>query len=173
MSELREIPNRRGYFLDIHGNFYSAWVNKGRHGLVLGDKPKKLYGSVGKNGYVLVSFGRRKREYLHRLMLEVFVGPCPIGKVACHRNDIRQDNRLENLYWGTPTQNIHDRRKNSHLNEGEHHGMSKLTDEQVKYIISMKGKKTQAKLAQELGVHPNTVFYIQKGYAWKHIRKQG
>lgn len=50
----------------------------------------------------------RKRHYPYRLMLEAFVGPCPAGKEACHRNDDPSDNRLENLYWGTRSENMVD-----------------------------------------------------------------
>ena len=45
---------------------------------------------------------------IHSLVLESFVGPRPEGAVVCHWNDIPSDNRLENLRWGTPTDNLND-----------------------------------------------------------------
>jgi hypothetical protein len=57
---------------------------------------------------------------VHRLVLESFVGPCPDGMEALHANDIRDDNRLENLRWGTRTENLHDMVRN-----GNHHGAKK------------------------------------------------
>lgn len=50
--------------------------------------------------------------YVHILILEAFVGPCPEGMQACHRNDIGDDNRLSNLRWDTPSQNAFDRVRN-------------------------------------------------------------
>jgi hypothetical protein len=49
--------------------------------------------------------------YVHRLVLEAFVGPCPPGMEACHNNGIRDDNRLENLRWDTRVNNHADKHK--------------------------------------------------------------
>lgn len=48
------------------------------------------------------------RVYIHRLVLEAFIGPCPDGYECCHRNDDPTDNRLVNLYWGTRRDNMLD-----------------------------------------------------------------
>lgn len=53
--------------------------------------------------------GTRKMCRVHRLVLEAFVGPCPPGQQCRHLNDISDDNRLENLCWGTPTENARDK----------------------------------------------------------------
>lgn len=45
---------------------------------------------------------------VHRLMLEAFVGLCPPGMEALHWNDIPDDNRLDNLRWGTSSENSFD-----------------------------------------------------------------
>ena len=47
----------------------------------------------------------RCHEYVHRLVLETFVGPRPDGMEARHLNGDCQDNRVENLIWGTPLEN--------------------------------------------------------------------
>lgn len=49
---------------------------------------------------------------VHRLVLDAFIGPCPAGMEGCHRNDVKTDNQLQNLYWGTPSENGHDRVRN-------------------------------------------------------------
>ena len=50
---------------------------------------------------------------VHRLVLLAFVGEPPPGRpYACHRNDVGSDNRLENLYWGSPQQNSLDSVRN-------------------------------------------------------------
>lgn len=46
--------------------------------------------------------------YVHRLVLEAFVGPCPPGMEACHWNDVPDDNRLSNLRWATKSENRFD-----------------------------------------------------------------
>lgn len=48
-------------------------------------------------------FGRRK--YVHRLVAEAFIGPCPERHECCHRDGNPQNNRADNLRWGTRSEN--------------------------------------------------------------------
>jgi len=73
--------------------------------------------SVAPNGagYPRVNLHRnRKREekLVHWLVLEAFVGPCPAGEEGLHGNDIKTDNRLSNLRWGTRSDNVKDAIRN-------------------------------------------------------------
>lgn len=53
--------------------------------------------------------GKAKQVTVHTLVLETFVGPRPApGMHGCHRDDDRDNNRLTNLYWGTPSENAKD-----------------------------------------------------------------
>lgn len=58
----------------------------------------------------------RRLVFTYRLVLEAFVGPCPPGKQGLHKNDVKTDNRLENLRWGTPSDNAYDRYRNGFVN---------------------------------------------------------
>lgn len=49
----------------------------------------------------------RKYHKVHRLVLEAFVGPGD-GLQCRHLNGVPGDNRLENLAWGTASENIED-----------------------------------------------------------------
>lgn len=66
-------------------------------------------GTHPRTGHKLVllsmSLGVKRMSYVHRLVLESFVGPCPVGMEACHLNDESSDNRLENLRWDTRSAN--------------------------------------------------------------------
>ena len=56
------------------------------------------------NGYlhvVLCIDNRRIGAYAHRLVCEAFHGPAPEGYEVRHLNGVRDDNRAENLRWGT------------------------------------------------------------------------
>ena len=44
--------------------------------------------------------------------MQAFVGPAPDGMVICHYNDIKTDNRLENLRYDTQYANGQDRIRN-------------------------------------------------------------
>ena len=43
--------------------------------------------------------GVQRMAYVHRLMLEAFVGPAPAGTQVAHLNGDPSDNRLNNLQW--------------------------------------------------------------------------
>lgn len=66
--------------------------------------------------------GKRSQRKVHHLVLEAFVGPRPDGLECRHLNDDHTDNRLENLRWGTSSENKHDLVRN-----GRHHLASKPT----------------------------------------------
>lgn len=44
--------------------------------------------------------------YVHRIIYETFVGPIPDGYEIDHINTVKTDNRLENLRWVTPKENM-------------------------------------------------------------------
>jgi hypothetical protein len=61
------------------------------------------------DGYWRVKIGGKLR-FVHVLVLESFVEPRPDGMQACHNNGKPEDNRLENLRWDTPSNNVADRK---------------------------------------------------------------
>lgn len=67
------------------------------------------------SGHYTVDIGGRSR-WVHHLVLEAFVGPRPSGQQCRHSNDIGTDNRLENLAWGTSSENAMDM-----VDNGNHH----------------------------------------------------
>lgn len=52
--------------------------------------------------------GSVKHRSIHSLVLEAFVGPRPVGKFGLHGDDNPSNNRLDNLRWGTPSENNQD-----------------------------------------------------------------
>ena len=74
---------------------------------------KILRPGVGTTGYRATRLvgpdGRRRLYKVHRLVLEAFVGPCPEGQEARHLDGDRLNNALENLAWGTRSENAQDR----------------------------------------------------------------
>lgn len=79
-------------------------------------KPGKV-----KSGHVLVVLGKSaSSRFIHRLVLEAFVGVRPDGMVCCHNNGDPADNRLENLRWDTWSSNSRDA-----VAHGVHHEIKK------------------------------------------------
>jgi hypothetical protein len=74
---------------------------------------KKLLGTMLRPGrmpagHLSVSLGRFNSQCVHKLVLLAFVGPAPEGCECLHDNGVPADNRLENLRWGTRSDNIRD-----------------------------------------------------------------
>lgn len=72
-------------------------------------KVKILKPIPSNRGYLFVELcnnGERKRFYVHRLVVTVFIGPIAPGLQINHLNEDKSDNRLENLEVVTPKQNV-------------------------------------------------------------------
>lgn len=74
---------------------------------------RKLYNNpvTGYPQVPLLDNGKRTLHAVHRLVLEAFVGPADVGKVACHNDGDRSNNHVYNLRWDTQSANMYDRRK--------------------------------------------------------------
>lgn len=125
-----------------------------------------------RNGYVHVALclrNTRKWRSVHHLVLESFVGPRPSGGQCRHLNGITNDNRLSNLLWGTQEENSADKRRHGTALFGERSPTAKLTADDVRYIFSKRGSISVGVLAEQYGVHKDTIWRIWRGAAWSHL----
>jgi hypothetical protein len=60
------------------------------------------------SGHLSVALGKGNSQCVHKLVLIAFVGPAPEGYECRHLNGDPADNRLENLCWGSRSENIQD-----------------------------------------------------------------
>lgn len=125
----------------------------------------------GGPGYRTVNIGGGSK-YVHRLVLEAFVGPCPEGMEACHGPDKTRSNcRLDNLRWDTPQANQLDRVKDGTSNRGERCAAAKLTESKACEILS--SNEPGCELARRYGVAQQTICNIRKGRRWAHLKPAG
>ena len=75
--------------------------------------------------------GKVSQKRIAVIVLEAFVSARPKGYLACHRNDIKYDNALGNLYWGTHKDNIEDAIRNGGFDVEGHTKV--LSDYRLKY----------------------------------------
>jgi HNH endonuclease/NUMOD4 motif len=167
------IPDYIGrYSISDMGNVLS--MNWNRTGLVC-----LLQQNNNPNGYPTVGLSNGSREThkthpVHRLIMLSFVGPRPKGLYINHKNGIKEDNRLSNLEYCTPSQNAqHAYDTGLQLpTSGEKNGQSKLTDI---LVVEIKNKIAagieQKLLANEYGVSRATICMIATGKRWSHLSK--
>lgn len=101
------IPFAPGYSIDTEGTVYA---HRGERLVALRPNAHKdtRYPRV-----VLTIDGCKKRVRVHRIMADVFLGPAPSPEHNVrHLNDCKTDNRLDNLAWGTASENLVDAIRN-------------------------------------------------------------
>ena len=102
-------------------------------------------------GYRRVNLPGRIHASLAVLLLEAFVGPRPPGMLARHLNDIHDDNRLENLAWGTDADNKQDAIRNGRTGKGKKRG-PRPPEVRLKISEAHKGKKLSAEHRYKIGI---------------------
>ena len=69
-------------------------------------KPKLLKPWQLPSGHLHVNLGGKRREYVHRLVALAFLDAPAEKPIVNHKNGRPTDNRVENLEWVTPGENI-------------------------------------------------------------------
>ena len=127
-------------------------------------------------GYYQVSLRKDSiwvHVYIHRLVLETYLGQCPDGMECRHLNGNPPDNRLENLTWGTHKENAHDSvllRTHVGFRSGERSNRHVLTDAKVKVIRYLRSvaKSSLEDLAWQFDVTPTTISNVCRGKYWNY-----
>lgn len=173
----RQVPGFEGYYeVSDLGDVRSLgrWVaspNGGtrfHEGRVL--RPGKL-----RNGYRNVVFrvaGEAKTLYVHRLVALAFLGLCPHDMQVNHINGERNDNRVCNLEYVTPKQNVRHSVETTRHRDAVGNPLwrqSTLTPETVRRMRALRAHNgmTYKALARRYGVSCATVRDITRGWTWK------
>lgn len=61
---------------------------------------------------------KRQQYYTSELVLSAFVGPRPAGFHACHKDDVRLDDHINVLRWGTVQENIDEKTMRRRRDDG-------------------------------------------------------
>ncbi len=128
------------------------------------------------NGYPSIQLWANNKyttNRIHTLVLATFVGPKP-SKMECrHLDGNPTNNRLNNLKWGTRSENQKDAVKHGTKfqpdNRGCKNGNAKLTDTQVRQIKRLLLYKTHEQISQQFKVARKTIYDIDKNKTWRHI----
>ena len=119
---------------------------------------------------ILCQDGVRTSRTIHVLVLTAFVGSRPCGYVSRHLNDVKTDNRLKNLRWGSTKENRADAKRNNRYPVGIQNASANLTDEEVREIrLRLRQGEHQTKLAAVFGVNQTTISRIHRRVTWMHI----
>ena len=167
-----QIPNYEGWY-DI-SDFGRVKRVKASMGAVVG---RILKQQINQHGYYMSHLSKKNEDRLlatHRLVILAFVGPCPDGKQVNHIDGDKTNNRVDNLEYVTPSENIrHAYRMGLASNQGERSSGNKLIEDNVHEIrrLLLKGYTRRA-IAPLFNVSHQTITDISTGKSWFYLKEE-
>lgn len=116
----RPVAGYPNYEVSSHGQVRSRPRERTRGGVLKPQRNSRGYWHVA-----LCRDGETRRVRVHLLVAEAFHGPRPPGQMARHFDDDQDNNRADNLVWGTRSENTLDAVKNSRSSETGHNNARK------------------------------------------------
>ena len=114
--------------------------------------------------------GKARGLFVHRLVIEAFLGPFSPGEESNHKNGMHADNRLVNLEKVTHPENVrHAIITGLMQSQGEHNPQAKLSEDDVRTIRRLAETVTVQELALRFLITPRAVRLILRRRTWRHI----
>lgn len=164
----REVPDTDGFYEVSSTGSVRTWrkPGPGAHRL---EVPRLLTAKLNVDGYPEYHLRRRANRWFvkaHVLVMLAFEGPRPPGAIIRHLNDVKTDNRVQNLTYGTPGENTADC-----VSSGRHPSVDggpsrRLTSSEYRKVEQATGY--QYVIAKEFGISQSHVSRI-KNREVKHV----
>lgn len=143
-----------------------------------GTKVNRLKGRLLKpsrkhSGHLFVALGKANYHFVHRLVLTSFDRPPNEGEECRHLDGDPNNNRLDNLRWGTRSENIADRKRLGEENpsKGEGHYRATMSEKDVRLIRQLRQQGLSfGKIAKEIGVSRGAVAKVLSGHTWGWLK---
>lgn len=172
IEQWRDIPGYPGYKVSSLGqvmSFRAIGCRARNENVANGRLMKPRVNRCGHFRVGLCRDGVPHDMFVHVAVLLAFVGPCPDGMESCHENDIKSDNSLDNLSWGTQKKNRADADRNGRSKIGEGHANAKITETDVREIRRLAETQSQQSIADRFGICQTVVGRIVRRVDWKHV----
>jgi hypothetical protein len=165
----KAIPGYAGYEASNFGNIRS-YRSVSRKSPIR-QTPKLLKLRNGKNNRPIITLridkGIWKTIQVDRAVTLCFLGAKPDHKEICHNDGNPWNNHVDNLRYDTHINNMADKVDHGTNNDGENHGLAKLTEVQIQEIRSRyRAGEFQRQLATEFDITQTCVSRIILGKSW-------
>ncbi len=176
--EYRLVKGFPGYRVGTDGSVWTRHQVGCRGGI--GNEWRRLQPWTSAAGYKMVALKDPKdsragslcfrKKYIHRLLLEAFVGPRPPGMQCCHWDGNPANNDLTNLRWDTTRGNSADGIRLGRSTRGSRHPGAKLTEADIPEIRKLRRSGVSPfKIAAQFGVCYGTIRHVVIGKYWSHV----
>lgn len=127
--------------------------------------------SLHTSGYGRFKLKSYRTANANRVSLVIHTGQEPAGKLALHTCDNPKCCNPHHLYWGTHTENMHDKSRRGRWRgsdqSGANNGAAKLSEEQVALIVQrFRQGWNNKQIANDLPVTHSMVSKIRLGHMW-------
>jgi hypothetical protein len=147
--------------------------NLGRVKRIWKSQEKILKPTKESKGYFTVTLcklGIKKTNHVAKLVTSTFIGIRPEGQEVRHLDSVKTNNRLDNLIYGTHTENQQDMAKAGHSPRGTKCTFCKLAERDVKLIRKYRKEGGKLKqIADHFDIKKCTVWSICKGKNWSWL----
>lgn len=160
MRNVTSIPLFPDYYIDDVGNVYST-----KRGTM-----RIMHPHTRDSGHLVLHLRRNYEfhtKHIHQLMLDTFVGPCPRGMECRHLDGNPLNNRIDNLVWGTRSENVQDM-----IGHGTHYTEPrKVSDSGIRFMHYMKRTKLfrQDEIADYFGISDSLTSMILNRQRHNHV----
>lgn len=174
MENWKWIEGHEGYYEVSDKGRVRSYLKQARGCFVTDATPQRIMKPVG-SPYLHVRLcrsGAMMQKRIHRLVLETFVGPCPVGMEACHNDDDKANNALSNLRWDTHRVNqVIDGGARGILGSGENNPAAKLSMEDVIEIrrLAVESDLSHEAISHKFNTNRRNVTRIINRKRWAHV----
>lgn len=163
--------------VEKHEQGFITWVKHPEYpnylvsniGEIFSLKTSKILKKVNtRRGYHEVKLSKHslaKTKLVHREIIKCFLGECDL--TVNHKDGVKTNNNLDNLEYLSDKDNKKHAVELGLYESGINRFNSKLTLENIYYILNQKGKKSTNQLGKEFGVDQSTIVRIQNGQRYK------
>lgn len=168
-------PDFPGYLICSDGSVWSCWKRTQRRAVATSTPLQRLSPGINTGGYPFVRLKYRGTTFqvirrVPRLVLEAFVGACPDGQQAMHRDGNKSNNAIANLSWGTPKENADDRNAHGTTARGIKIGTAKIDESQAVQILELRREcRSLQSIADQFGISKRQVGRIVHRESWRHV----
>lgn len=123
-----------------------------------------------KIGYYLATVHDQRKEYVHAMVAECFLGPRPEGRDINHIDGVKTNNCVDNLEYVSHAENMAHASRTGLMSQGSKHPNASLTEDDVRVIRARReAGDSLTELMRDFPVQKPALSMICNRKTWRHV----